>query len=164
MIKRYKWIWTCHRRLERLARREAILPQALGAYHGPPTTAPRFQRLYVGGESPQPWWSGPDPGEQLRGAHPLIAEDRPTRRSKQMYCLMSGLLSSIKASLPWEYKLGGVGGRERRQEAVCKHKHDLSWIDSSTGIMKLLNSHAGKSWEGPLHAFSCLFCWNPHHL
>lgn len=35
-----------------------------------------------------------------------------------MHCLMSGLLSSIKASLPWEiYTLGGDGGRggDRKQ-------------------------------------------------
>lgn len=163
MIKRYKWIWTCHRRLERLASREAIPLQALGAYHGPPTTAPWFQRLcgrwVVTAMVEWSWSWGAAEGSPLSNS-----TDRPTRRPKQMYCLMSGLLSSIKASLPWEYKLGGVGGRGKRQEAVCKHKHDLPWIDSSTGVMKLLNSHAGKSWEEPLHPFSCLFCWNPHHL
>lgn len=117
MIKRYKWIWTCHRRLERLASREAILWQALGSYYGPPTTAPWFQRLYVGGESPQPWWSGPDPGEQLRGAHPLITETDLSGGQNKCIASCQGYYPQSKplslGNTSWVRLEGGGGDRKQ---------------------------------------------------
>lgn len=78
---------------------------------------PRGFKNCVGGEWSQPWWSGPHPGEQLRGVHPLIAETDLSAGQNKCIASCQGYYPQSKplslGNTSWVGLEGGGGDRKQ---------------------------------------------------
>lgn len=93
----------------------------------------------------------------MRGAHPLMTETDQAQAKTNALPHVRAIILNQSLSPLGNIHIGWGWREGRRQEAGCKHKHDLPPTDSSPGIMKLLKSRAEKSGEGPLLPFSCCY-------